>query len=94
LKQKKHQNSKKITNFLYIVQVGSQKYIKEFQNIFPFIVLNSQIWLRQLMDDHIVQVGSQKYIKDFQNIFHFIVLNSQIWLNQIMDGRIVQVGSQ
>jgi hypothetical protein len=64
LKQKKHPKfEKKITNFLYIVQVGSQKYIKDFQNIFPFIVLNSQIWLHQLMDGHTVQVGSQKYIK-------------------------------
>jgi hypothetical protein len=35
----------------HIVQVGSQKYIKDFQNIFHFIVLNSQIWLKQLMDD-------------------------------------------
>jgi hypothetical protein len=43
----------------HIVQVGSQKYIKDFQNILNFIVLNSQTWLNQIMDDRIVQVGSQ-----------------------------------
>jgi len=44
----------------HIVQVGSQNiYKKDFQNIFHFIVLNSQIWLKQLMDDR--QLG---YIKN------------------------------
>jgi hypothetical protein len=52
-----------------IVQVGSQKYMKDFQNIFHFIVLNSQIWLKQLMDDR--QLG---YIENilFKNLIKIL----------------------
>jgi hypothetical protein len=52
----------------HIVQVRSQKYIKDFQNIFHFIVLNSQIWLKQLMDDR--QLGYIEKIL-FKNLIKF-----------------------
>jgi hypothetical protein len=53
----------------HFVQVGSQKYIKDFQNIFHFIVLNSQIWLKQLMNDR--QLGYIKKIL-FKNLIKFL----------------------
>lgn len=39
---------RKITRFLYVVQVASQN----IQGFFVFCIFNIKIWLNQLMDDH------------------------------------------
>jgi len=61
----------------HIVQVGSQKYIKDSKNIFHFIVLNSQIWLRQLMDDR--QLGYIEKIL-FKNLIKFLGFTAASYL--------------
>jgi hypothetical protein len=41
--------SKKFARFLYLVQVGSQKYVRML--IFSHILLIAKIWLNWLIDD-------------------------------------------
>jgi len=48
---KKFMKIYKITRFLYMVQVRSQKYKGKYIYFFLSYFVNSQIWLNQVMDD-------------------------------------------